>query len=183
MSVEEKFLVIFDMNGVLMSKNMQLNRNFSETPIKTQSKTVSIIHPNIDLNLLSQFYSTHKFKMGIWTTVMFKNAESPFKILSEIIGNELDCFLTQEDCSEGEMNENIKTKNCIKDLRKPAEILKIAIKNCILIDDSKGKRCEDQNFILFDPEKRDMLRVIETIDKFIGCKNKTCLAKSLSNCN
>lgn len=179
MNLKKNFLVIFDMNGVLMSKNVRLNEFFSEVPIPTQSRTVQCLYPSIDLDLLAKFYSSHSFYIGLWTTVMEKNAKSPYKILCNLMGIDFDCFLTQENCSVGEMVGSIKTIYCIKDLRKPSLELDVELKNCVLIDDNEGKRCENQNFLLFDSSKRDIVRCIKEIDEFIGCTDENCLAKHL----
>lgn len=179
MVMNDKFLVIFDMNGVLISKGTRLNEFFSETPIKTNSKTIKCCYPNKDLEILGEFYNSHSFCMGLWTTVMKRNAEPIYTILCDIIGSQFDCFLTQEQCSIGEMTGSIKTVNCIKDLRKPSELLNIPVKNCLLIDDCEGKRYENQNFLLFDSNERDLIRVIKYIDQFLVCTDADCIAKRI----
>lgn len=179
MSTNEQFLVIFDMNGVLLTKDTQWSPYFDEKAVSTQSRTVSLFHPNIDLETLAKFYKTHSFKIGMWTTVTHRNAKSPYLHLTRILGFDFDCFFTQEDCSLGEMVGNIKTPYCVKDLRKPASFLGISTDNCLLVDDSEAKRFGTQNHFLFNSFERDMLRCIKAIDKFIGCEDCGCIAKTL----
>lgn len=181
MAEQKKFLIIFDMNGVLLSKGSPLNEYFSPNPIATSSNTIPIIHPSIDLEILGEFYSTHSFYMGIWTTAKMRNASSPFRILCDLMGVELDCFLTQENCSVGEMTGSIKTIYCIKDLRKPCELLNVKLENCMLFDDSEGKRCGNQNLKLFASDRRSILEAIKTIDEFICCNDGNCIAKRLDS--
>ena len=180
MSEFKKFLIVFDMNGVLMSRNERLNQFFSEKPIAIESYTIHSVFPNIDLDVLSKFYLSHSFYIGLWTTCMKKNGTPVLLILEDILQFKFDFFMTQEDCSIGEMTGNIKTKRCIKDLRKPSRMLGVEVKNSLLVDDSIGKRCEDQNVFIFNSEERDIIRAIKEIDKFICCTDMNCIAKTLN---
>lgn len=178
---EKKYAIVFDMNGVLFSKNECINDNFEESPILTGSRTSKIIYLNASLRILSLFFESHSFYKIAWTTMMKKNCECIFDQLKSDFNCYFDKLYSQEDCKEGIMTGNIKTKFCIKDLRVPAENFALKIENCLLIDDSCGKNVEGQNFYHFGKGKNAMIEVLKYIDKFIKCEDENCLVKKFRN--
>lgn len=176
---EKKHVVVFDMNGVLFSKSAQPHEGFQEQPVPVHCSTVRAIHPSTDLAYLKDFFDTHSFYKVAWTTMMRHNAEGVLSKITALFGLDFDRLLTQEDCLPGEMVGNIKTPFCVKDLSVPSAEFKVDISNCLLVDDSPGKRCGEQNFHLYGKTERPLISALKYIDGFIGCRNENCFVHAL----
>lgn len=174
-----KYIVVFDMNGVLLSKDVNNSGNFDSNFVRIRKcDGFSInIYLNIHLDILSLYLKTHNFKKVLWTTMMRKNCDNVIKYLEERINVTFDKTYTQENCLEGKIVGNIKTKYCIKNLEQPVLEFKTKVENCLLIDDSLHKRHNDQHIYCFEHNSNAMIDALRYIDNFIGCKNQNCIMR------
>lgn len=177
---DKKHVVVFDMNGVLFSKDAQLHKGFQDHPVPVRCSTVRAIHPSTDLVYLKDFFDSHNFYKVAWTTMMKHNARGVLNKIEALFGLEFDELLTQEDCLLGEMVDNIKTRFCVKDLTIPSTKFSVDISNCLLIDDSPGKRCGTQNFYLYGKMNSPLIAALKYVDDFIGCRDKDCFVRALN---
>lgn len=180
MSNDKKYAVVFDMNGVLFSKNEPGNDDFEIKHVSCFGGRPLKLFLNKNLNCLARYFNTHNsFHKIVWTNMMHKNCHPVYLELVNKYGLPFEYLYSQENCKTGKMVGNIKTIFCIKDLTVPAFDLNVKPENCILIDDSIGKSVSGQNFFHFGQNENSMIEALKRIDEFINCENENCFIKYL----
>jgi FMN phosphatase YigB (HAD superfamily) len=184
----KEFLIVFDINDTLISKTNKYDRDLLSKFTEEQRNKMYSCNKHLLLKrqyteVLVDYLNEHKLDYIFWSTSMIHNIKKMIPYLENIGYTFYSGYLSQSDCEEGTITEKIKALKSIKNLKQACKIFDKKLENCVLIDNSYEKHVEGQNFIQIEDidhfnEDREMIYLVEKIDKFIKCK-KDCSVKLL----
>ncbi|TBU01975.1 hypothetical protein CWI36_1218p0010 [Hamiltosporidium magnivora] len=179
-------MIVFDLNGVLMKRlNKAKSKEIKEIETNnvmrdiTLNSSVVFLRPNFKELIL--FLRKHKARYIGWTTAISSTVEE-LKLHLKGWGFEFEDILSQEYCDVGGVRPpDIKSEKWIKNLNIVAEKYKCSLKDCVLVDDSRNKSVEGQNFInvseynpLSNKEDRYLKELCVALHDYVQCNDDDC---------
>ena len=172
-----KIIIALDINGTLLRRFHRYDKA-TYASIKGSEDAVVInnhlVYYRPYLKELSEFLESNNVDYVFWSTMQRHNLLSCVKSLESFgFRKYLECY-DGSHCKTGKRkSEKIKAKNWLKDLRLLAELHKVSLKDCVLVDDDVFKSVEGCNFISvkeYDPRESDeeLLKLIGKLREFIS---------------